>query len=207
MRLRQNGRSSAFSKNFRRRRKIFEKAYKNPRCRRRKGSFKPSNVWFHPPPRKSGYVQTKTHMPTEPIQDTLGHLFAQTSKATRTYAGQILSELRLYAGQQMILVELWQQDGITLTALAEQIDVQLPTLTRMLRRLEEIGLIERRADANDQRVSLVYLTAAGHAIRSELEDAWARFETTVFADFSLEERVILRRLLLQIQQNVRNADS
>jgi DNA-binding MarR family transcriptional regulator len=137
-----------------------------------------------------------------PIQETLGHLFAQTSRAVRTYVGQVLANYELYPGQQMILALLWQNEGVTPSYLAECIDVQPPTVTKMLQRMEESGLVERRPAKRDSRVYQVYLTQQGRAMQTELEAAWRQLDTRIFSGFSVEERVIFRRLLLQIQHNL-----
>ncbi|NJP05947.1 MAG: MarR family transcriptional regulator [Chloroflexaceae bacterium] len=146
-------------------------------------------------------------MTSDAISDTLGHLFAQTSKMMRNYACQQMAELGLYPGQQMILAVLWQQDGVTPTFLASEIQVQPPTMTRMLRRLEEMGLVHRQPCPADQRTSRVCLTDAGRAIQQQLETVWMQLEETIFANFRVEERILLRRLLLQMQHNVKDASA
>jgi len=68
--------------------------------------------------------------------------------------------------------------------------------------MEKTGLVERRQDTEDQRVSRVYLTDAGRNIRDAVERVWHELEEQTFAGFSLEERVLLRRLLLQVRENL-----
>jgi DNA-binding MarR family transcriptional regulator len=68
--------------------------------------------------------------------------------------------------------------------------------------MEQAGLVERKHDAEDQRVSRVYLTQTGRSYQEEVEKSWHRLEDELFAGFTLEERVLLRRFFLQIRENL-----
>ena len=80
--------------------------------------------------------------------------------------------------------------------------LQPATVTNMLRRLEREEVVERREDAYDQRVTRVYLTARGEELEATVDELWNRLEEQTFAGFTLEERILLRRLLLQAYQNL-----
>jgi DNA-binding MarR family transcriptional regulator len=68
--------------------------------------------------------------------------------------------------------------------------------------MEKAGLVERKHDAEDQRISRVYLTQDGRALQGNVEQAWRRLEDEIFADMTLEERMLLRRLFLQMRENL-----
>jgi DNA-binding MarR family transcriptional regulator len=136
------------------------------------------------------------------INETLGYLMVQICRAHRNRAQELLAEIGLHAGQEMLVLRLWTADGITQTELAEEACIQPATLTRSLDRLSRAGLVERRIDAEDQRVSRVYLTEAGRALRGPIERVWHELELMSFANLTTEERVLLRRLLLQVYENV-----
>jgi len=136
------------------------------------------------------------------LQDTTGYLLAQVCKRKRVRAHALLEELRLGRGQPFVLSVLWDKEGISHSELAETLDVQPATVTNMLKRMEKAGFVERRQDAEDQRVSRVYLTDAGRDVRGAVERVWHGLEEQTFAGFTLEERVLFRRLLLQIHQNL-----
>jgi len=76
------------------------------------------------------------------------------------------------------------------------------TITKMLQRMENAGFVMSKPDAEDQRVSRVYLTKAGRAIQTEVEAVWQTMEQETFDGFSPEERVVLRRFLLHIRENL-----
>ena len=75
-------------------------------------------------------------------------------------------------------------------------------MTKMVKRMEKAGFIERKPDPEDQRVSRVYLTDAGRAIKTEVERVRRTLEDETFDGFTLEERVLLRRFFLQMRENL-----
>ena len=136
------------------------------------------------------------------ITETLNYLLVQIARSHRNRAQELLSGIGLHVGQELLLLHLSLGDGVTQSELAEEICVQPATLTRSLDRLTRAGLVERRVDAEDQRVSRVYLTEEGRAQRAPIEQIWRELEAWSFANLTTEERLLLRRLLLQVYTNV-----
>jgi DNA-binding MarR family transcriptional regulator len=104
-----------------------------------------------------------------------------------------------------VLRALWEQEGLTHTDLAERLHVTPATITKMLQRMEKTGFVVCKPDAEDQRVSRVYLAEAGRAIRSEVQAVWQTMEQEAFDGFTREERALLRRFLLQMRENLMRA--
>jgi DNA-binding MarR family transcriptional regulator len=138
----------------------------------------------------------------QPISDALGYLMFHICRAHRNRAQELLSGLGLYTGQEILLMHLWEQDGRTQSELADLMCIQHATLTKSIDRMTQAGLLERRTDPEDGRVSCVYLTQAGRDIRTSVESIWRQVEAESFANLTLEERILLRRLLMQVHQNV-----
>ena len=136
------------------------------------------------------------------IKDSVGYTLAQVCKLHRQRADNLLNTIGLHVGQEMFLTELWRKDGISQTELAEQLSLQPATVTNSLRRMEREDIVERHDDSDDQRISRVYLTGKGRGLEGPVEEKWGQLESEAFAGFSLEERVLLRRLLLQVYQNL-----
>ena len=67
------------------------------------------------------------------------------------------------------------------------------------------ALIERCADADDQRVSRVYLTDGARALWPQVADVWNTIDAQMFGGLTVEERVLLRRLLIQVQASLLEA--
>ena len=134
--------------------------------------------------------------------ESLDFLLAQVCKAHRARMFTLFEELGLYHGQPPMLFALWDRDGQTHTELAGRLHIQASTVTKMVQRMEKAGFIERRNDPDDQRVSRVYLTAAGYAIREDVNRVWRQLEDETFEGFTLEEQVLLRRFFLQMRENL-----
>ncbi|TCL59233.1 MarR family transcriptional regulator [Hydrogenispora ethanolica] len=135
-------------------------------------------------------------------RQSLSHALRQFINIHRQRTHALLGKLGLYPGQSPLLFMLWERDGRTQKEFAERLQVAPATITVMLQRMERTGLLERRPDPGDLRVSRVYLTEAGRRIRVEVEAVHKQLNDQCFAGFTLEERVLLRRFLLQMHDNL-----
>ena len=142
-------------------------------------------------------------MSDESLSETTGALLAQICRLMRRRMHSVWDELGLYRGQPFLLRTLWEEEGITHSELATRLNVRPSTISNMIQRMEKAGFVERRADLEDQRVSRVYLTDAGRSIRDRVRQVWRELDATTLAGFSAEERVLLRRFLLQVRDNMR----
>ncbi len=77
------------------------------------------------------------------------------------------ADLGLTPSQATALATIWREGPLTLGALADTEHVTPPSMTKVVERLEELGLIERRADATDRRRVLAAVTPAGEALLAE----------------------------------------
>lgn len=108
--------------------------------------------------------------------------------------------------QSRVLAELRQRDGLTQTELADLVMMEKAPLGRVIDRMEEVGLVIRRADPADRRVRRVYLTDALDRLHGPLwEAAFAMFGTAL-KDFTPEEYATLVALLQRIKANLEAAD-
>src|SRR5438876_9984265 len=102
----------------------------------------------------------------------------------------------------MLLKYLWNQDGLSQKEIGEFMEIQSATVTRMVIRMERAGFVERRTDAEDERVSRVYLTERGRSLQPVAEQGWMALEQQILASCSLEERLLLRRYLHQFDRKL-----
>ena len=105
-----------------------------------------------------------------------------------------------------MLQALDKQEGLTHTELAAHLRRTPATVTRMVQRMEKAGFVKRKPDAEDQRVSRVYLTDAGRAIQTEMVRTLRRLDEEALTDFTSKDQVLLRRLFLQIRDNLTRAN-
>ena len=139
------------------------------------------------------------------VEETTGYLLAKVCRAHRGSVGALLSGVGLHVGQEMVLIELWKEDGLKGSELAARLGVEPPTVTRMLRRMEGCGFVERRPDPADARSFRVHLTEKGRALEGPVARIWEEAEEETLRGISPEETIILRRLLARIRENLGSA--
>ena len=139
--------------------------------------------------------------------ESLDFLFAQICRLKHARVHTLLEALGLYRGQTPVLRALWEQEGLTHTELANRLHVRPATITKMINRMERAGFVECRQDQQDQRVSRVYLTEAGRAIRTSVHQVWRTLEEEAFDGFTMGERALLTRLFLRVRENLMRAMS
>ena len=137
-----------------------------------------------------------------PMEDTRSFALARTCRLLRRRAHGLLHDVGLHRGQHFVLHALWEREGYTQSELASHTRVSPATITNMLQRMERDGLIERRQDTRDQRVSRVYLTDAGRRAQQAAEATWRQLEEEAFAGLTLEERTMLSGLLHRVRKNL-----
>jgi DNA-binding MarR family transcriptional regulator len=136
------------------------------------------------------------------LDETLGAVLVQVCRAHRAHAAVVLGGLGLHPGQEWILLRLIEEEGTNQSRLVACLGVEPPTITKMLHRLERGGFVERRPDPSDARLSRVFLTDRGRALDRPIRAAWAALEERTTMNLTLEERILLRRLLLQVLANL-----
>ncbi|OIQ34900.1 MAG: homoprotocatechuate degradation operon regulator, HpaR [Roseobacter sp. MedPE-SWchi] len=77
---------------------------------------------------------------------------------------KLLSDVDLTEQQWRVLRVVQESDGIDPTEIADQACLLLPSLTRILQKLDEKGLISRERDKVDRRRQIIRITAAGEKI-------------------------------------------
>jgi MarR family transcriptional regulator, organic hydroperoxide resistance regulator len=93
-------------------------------------------------------------------------LYSASRALTRAY-GPLLEPLGITYPQYVVFLTLWERDGRPVHELGTCLGLDSGTLTPLLKRLEEGGLVERRRDREDERVVKIYLTADGKALRAK----------------------------------------
>ena len=92
-------------------------------------------------------------------------LYAASRALTRAYQ-PLLEPLGLTYPQYLVCLALWERDGRSVNELGTCLALDSGTLTPLLKRLQQAGLVERRRSTEDERVVHIHLTAAGRALRA-----------------------------------------
>jgi MarR family transcriptional regulator for hemolysin len=134
-----------------------------------------------------------------------GFILNDVARMLRTYADHKASQLGITRAQWVVLVRLDRFEGLKQAELAEMLDLQPITLTRLLDRLAECGLIERRPDPNDRRAKLLYLTPKAKPLLEQLGDLGNELMGTALAGVEREHIELMVAQLAIVKENLRQA--
>lgn len=93
--------------------------------------------------------------------------------------------------------------GMTQVDLARLLDVGVVAVSRMLDRLEAIGLVERRADPGDRRANLVHLTPKADGILARMAEVSRQVNARLLEGLSAKEIAAMERGLATLKRNAR----
>lgn len=134
--------------------------------------------------------------------ESIGWQFVQACRAHRNYTDALLNNLGLHVGQEMLLLHLGDVGEISKSELAGRLGVQPPTVTRMLQRMEAAGLVETRADPQDARASLVYLSQQGVDLQTSIREALEQVDHQTLIGLTAAEVATLHDLLGRVRLNL-----
>ncbi|MFN5456123.1 MarR family winged helix-turn-helix transcriptional regulator, partial [Bradyrhizobium sp.] len=132
---------------------------------------------------------------------TLGEL----QRLVRAYADKEAARFGMTRAQWAVLAKVERNEGLKQSELAEQMEMQPITLTRLIDKLAEAGLIERRGDDTDRRVNRLYLKKAARPLLAKLAVLRGELTDTALQGISPAEAERLMTHLEAIKENVRNA--
>jgi DNA-binding MarR family transcriptional regulator len=126
----------------------------------------------------------------------------------RKESDRALSAARLTFPQASVLALLSEAgQPLPVTKLARLLHQESPSVTSLVDRMCEGGLVERTKDAHDRRVVLIRLTGKGQQTHDSLRAAAARFNNELFGVLSNDERRVLKELLQKLARlNMRRSD-
>ena len=140
-----------------------------------------------------------------PSETNGGFLISQIKQVS----GRIFEKLLTDAGvdafngaQGRILYVLWQGDGMPIAALSRKTGLAKTTLTSMLDRMEQSGLLRRTHDPADRRQIRISLTAQARQLRGEYDRVSDRMNAIYYADFTDDEILAFEATLRRILHNL-----
>jgi DNA-binding MarR family transcriptional regulator len=138
----------------------------------------------------------------EDLSRNFGFLLNDVARLMRTVYDRRVKSLGLTRSQWWVLNHLYRNDGVTQTELADLLEIEKPTLGRLLDRLEAKGWVRRTDDASDRRAWRVYLTDEVEPAMRELRAVAAELRRDALAGLSASERERFVDTLLAIKSNL-----
>jgi MarR family transcriptional regulator, transcriptional regulator for hemolysin len=129
----------------------------------------------------------------------------EVQRMVRAYADKAAARYGITRAQWAVLAKVERNEGMKQTELAEQMEMQPITLTRLIDKLCDASWIERRGDENDRRVNRLYLKKAGRQLLGKLSGLRSELTATALDGISPADAQRLLAQMEAIKENVRNA--
>ena len=132
---------------------------------------------------------------------TLGEL----ARLVRAHADRQSARYGITRAQWAVLAKVERTEGMKQTELAEQLEMQPITLTRLIDKLCDNSWIERRGDETDRRVNRLYLRKAARPLLAKLSGLRSELTATALEGITPADAHRLVAQLQSIKENVRHA--
>jgi MarR family transcriptional regulator for hemolysin len=144
-------------------------------------------------------------MPQAPVTREIAINLMDVARMLRTYADQRARQFGISRAQWVVLMRLDRSEGLKQSEFAEILDLTPISLTRLLDRLADAGLIERRADPNDRRANRLYLMPAARPLIDQLAKLGNEIMDVVLDGLDGRANERLLRDLTLMKDNLRGA--
>jgi DNA-binding MarR family transcriptional regulator len=137
--------------------------------------------------------------------ETLPFEIAETAHALRKAFDRRAVGMGVTRAQWKVLFRLERQAGLRQIELADMLDIEPITLSRIVDRLEEAGLVERKADPADRRAWRLHVTARAQPLIQKLRGVADEMISEAFAGIDPKEIEITRAVLGRVRENASRA--
>ena len=139
-----------------------------------------------------------THSEDEP----LGRLIYHMAQDLGNYAEKILKPFALTLEQFQIIKTLPCTEGMTQKDIGAAVSKTPANMTRILDRLEEKNLIERRRSPKDRRTTLVFMTANGKKMTEKVTEVFETFSAQFLKGVTDQEQKVIRAAFAKMTANL-----
>jgi len=136
------------------------------------------------------------------MKETPFAMIADISRLARRAFDARAREIGVTRPQWQVLVVLNRHEGVNQGGLAELLDVEPITVCRMVDRLQEADLVERRPDPADRRSWKLFLTAKAGDLLAQLHPLVEQLEVEAFEGISNAEREAVIATLTRLRSNL-----
>lgn len=135
------------------------------------------------------------HIPTFGLMGLMLHRMMNRARS-------MYQEFDLNRSQASVLFSLHQKKSMSQKELAAQLNMTPPSITSTIQKMERSGYITRKPDPSDQRVMRLELTEKGESCIQTVKMIADQMEEMLFRGMSAEEKILFRRFLMQINDNL-----
>lgn len=141
-------------------------------------------------------------MQREDLSRNFGFILHDVARLMRATYDRRMKALGLTRSQWWVLTHLYRNDGVTQTELADILEIEKPTLGRLLDRLESNGWIRREEHSDDRRAKRVFLTDEVDPAMQAMRDAAAELRRDALAGLTREQQTRFVDTLLAVKANL-----
>lgn len=141
-------------------------------------------------------------MQREDLSRNFGFILHDVARLLRATYDRRMKALGLTRSQWWVLTHLYRNDGVTQTELADMLEIEKPTLGRLLDRLESNGWIRREEHTDDRRAKRVFLTDEVEPAMKAMREAAAELRRDALAGLSREQQTKFVDTLLAVKANL-----
>lgn len=139
--------------------------------------------------------------------DTLPFEIAETAHALRRAFDRRAVTLGVTRAQWKVLIRLSRNPGVRQVELADKLDIEPITLSRIVDRLEEAGLVRRAPDPTDRRAWRLELTDKAQPLIAKLRKLADGLMEEAFEGLGDDELALMRAKLMKIRENLAEAEA
>ncbi|MGB1905754.1 MAG: MarR family winged helix-turn-helix transcriptional regulator [Spongiibacter sp.] len=161
-------------------------------------------------PSSKGYdaaLSSDATVSDEDAKIRLGFMIHDSARLRRIVIDEIFKPLKVTRSQAWALAYLSRRDGLTQSDLADDMDLGKVTLSGLIDRLEDVGMVERRPDPSDRRIKRIFITKEGRRVIKEMRVITLENNRQMLEDISLEEVVQTVEVLKKLNRNLKSMKS
>ena len=132
----------------------------------------------------------------------IGRSVSIIDRLMKMYYNHALEGFGIGWGQQFYVEYLYDHPGASAQEMAEYIRVDKATLTKVIRKLSQLGFLNITEDKRDKRIKHLYLTEQASPAVRRIKEVHASFYETFRGEIPLEELAQAERVLDQIMENI-----
>lgn len=147
-------------------------------------------------------VTEEFQLQREDLSRNFGFILHDVARLLRTTYDRRMKALGLTRSQWWVLTHLYRNDGVTQSELADILEIEKPTLGRLLDRLESNGWVRREEHSGDRRAKRVFLTDEVEPAMKAMRTAAAEMRRDALAGLTTEQQSQFVDALLMIKANL-----
>ncbi len=144
-------------------------------------------------------------MPGSTFNRDFAFTLNDVARLMRTHADQEARRFGMTRAQWAVLARIEREQGLKQSELADMLDLAPITLTRLIDRLCDSGLIERRSDAQDRRAKRLHLTPAARPVLERLRGTGEEIMATLLHGIDRSDAERIKVHLETMKDNLRHA--